>query len=184
MCSVFLLCFKTGMSIFPSAWKAKRSGQNILWNRLLILHQKLKMKWKCTNVDKNKSWHCDLNTEELWSGDRKSTSWGRGGCAIKHVRAAWTVPLKGSGRPESGRQGGGVYLPSYIFWFGFGFLIFHWSERPLTQFVSVSPYEILVFLTNLFFLQRNHINYRGKSALPFSKLWNQLKVISTQKITK
>ena len=78
------------------------------------------MKWKCTNVDKNKSLHCDLNTEELWSGDRKSTSWGRGGCAIKHVRAAWTVPLKGSGRPESGRQGGGVYLPSYIFWFGFG----------------------------------------------------------------
>ena len=78
------------------------------------------MKWKCTNVDKNKSWHCDLNTEELWSGDRKSTSWGRGGRAIKHVRAAWTVPLKGSGRPESGRQGGGVYLPSYIFWFWFG----------------------------------------------------------------
>ena len=46
------------------------------------------------------------------------------------------------------------------------------------------PYEILVFLMNLFFLQRNHINYRGKSALPFSKLWNQLKVISTQKKNK
>ena len=64
----FLLGFKTGMSTFPSAWKARRSGQDILWNRLLILHQKLKMKWKCTNVDNKKSWHCDLNTEEFWSG--------------------------------------------------------------------------------------------------------------------
>ena len=106
---------------FPSAWKAQRSGQNILWNRLLILHQKLNMKWKCTNVDRNKSWHCDLNTEELWSGDRKSTSWERGGRAIKHVRAAWTLnsPLKRIWsawirQTRGGRGGAGISALLYI----------------------------------------------------------------------
>ena len=48
--------------------------------------------------------------------DAPSNTWG--------LREHWTVPLKGSGRPESGRPGGGevgqAYLPSYIFWFWFG----------------------------------------------------------------
>ena len=34
------------------------------------------------------------------------------------------------------------------------FLVFHWSERPPTQFARVPPYEILVFLTNFIFYSK------------------------------
>ena len=50
------------------------------------------------------------------------------------------------------------------------FFVFHWLERPLTQFERVRPYEILVFPTKLYFFRQNEIILRGKSILAFSQL--------------
>ena len=49
-------------------------------------------------------------------------------------------------------------------------MIFLWSERPLTQFVRVPPYEILVFPMNLFFFHKAKQFHGVKGILPFSKL--------------